>query len=104
MHCLAGRVYRAVLRPPAGSALGAVGDQLTVAVKIPVSTAASRRGEAPHAADIESGAALLLEAFVMHGLKHPRIVSLMAVCTHSQPIMVCMEHMRNGDLRSYLRR
>ena len=48
--------------------------------------------------------ALLLEAFVMHGLKHPRIVSLVAVCTHAQPVMVCIEHMRNGDLKSFLRR
>ena len=105
VHGCAGLVHRAVLRPPAGSALAPTGQPLTVAVKIPVSTAASTaRGEAPHTADVERGAALLLEAFVMHGLKHPRIVSLVAVCTHAHPIMVCMEHMRNGDLRSYLRR
>ena len=100
----AGLVHRAVLRPPAGSTLATSGQQLTVAVKIPVANATSPRGEAPNVADIERGAALLLEAFVMHGLKHPRIVSLVAVCTHTQPIMVCMEHMRHGDLRSYLRR
>jgi len=104
VHGRAGLVHRAVLRPPAGSLLAAAGQQLTVAVKIPVSNATTPRGEAPNAADIERGAALLLEAFVMHGLKHPRIVSLVAVCTHAQPIMVCMEHMRHGDLRSYLRR
>ena len=99
-----GRVYRAVLRPAAGSALSATATgTLDVAVKVPV-TAAPGRGEAPHAPDVERGAALLLEAFVMHGLKHPRIVALVAVCTHARPIMVCMEHMRNGDLRSYLRR
>ena len=62
------------------------------------------QGEASHKAEVERSAALLLEAFVMHGLKHPRIVSLVAVCTHAKPIIICMEHMRNGDLRSFLRR
>ena len=78
-------------------------EPLTVAVKIPVAAVAVH-GEAPSASDVERGAALLLEAFVMHGLKHARIVGLVAVCTHTRPIMICMEHMRNGDLRTFLRR
>ena len=39
----------------------------------------------------------------MAGLQHPRIVSLLAVATHTRPIMICMEHMQGGDLRTYLR-
>ena len=51
-----GRVHRAVLRPAAGSALGAaLGGPVTVAVKVPVS-AGQVHGEAPHAQDVERGA------------------------------------------------
>ena len=53
---------------------------------------------------MERNAALLLEAFVLHGLAHPRIVALVAVATHVRPIMILMEHMQGGDLRTYLRR
>jgi serine/threonine protein kinase len=95
-----GRVHRAVLRPAAGSSLRtSTNGPLTVAVKVPVSPNSS-----PTEVDVERSAALLLEAFVMHGLKHPRIVSLVAVCTHTKPILICMEHMQNGDLKSFLRR
>ena len=95
-----GRVHRAVLRPAAGSALRtSTNGPLTVAVKVPVSPNSSSTE-----VDVERSAALLLEAFVMHGLKHPRIVSLVAVCTHTKPILICMEHMQNGDLKSFLRR
>ena len=62
------------------------------------------QGEGARDVEVERSAALLLEAFVMHGLKHPKIVSLVAVCTHAKPIIICMEHMRNGDLRTFLRR
>ena len=53
---------------------------------------------------MERNAALLLEAFVLHGLAHPRIVALVAVVTRVTPIMVCMQHMPGGDLRTYLRK
>ena len=58
-------------------------------------------------ADLESLAdqstALLLEAFVMHGLRHPFIVSVVALAAHCQPVMLCLELMENGDLRSFLK-
>ena len=71
-----------------------------VAVNIPT----SRHASEPDAARIERNAALLLEAFVLHGLQHPRIISLVAVCTHVRPITVCTEYMARGDLRTFLRR
>ena len=64
---------------------------------------AAKPGET-EASKVERSAALLLEAFVLHGLAHPRIVALVAVVTHVRPIMVCMEYMPGGDLRTYLRR
>jgi len=95
-----GRVHRAVLHPAAGSTLrSSISGPLTVAVKVPVSPSTASTD-----VDVERSAALLLEAFVMHGLKHPRIVSLVAVCTDTKPVLICMEHMQNGDLRSFLRR
>ena len=101
-----GSVYNAVLKPASGSALGrnaTTKGPLTVAVKMPVAPTLVQ-GEGAWEAEVERSAALLLEAFVMHGLKHPRIVSLVAVCTHTKPVLICMEHMRNGDLRTFLRR
>jgi serine/threonine protein kinase len=48
-------------------------------------------------------AQLLCEARVMNALRHPNIVSLVAVITHSAPVVLAMELMESGDLRSYLR-
>ena len=89
-----GAVYRAELRRPRMPAV-------TVAVKIPAAALAASESET---AKIERSAALLLEAFVLHGLQHPRIVTLLAICTHVRPIMVCMEYMARGDLRTFLRK
>lgn len=72
-----------------------------IAVKVPAAALAASESQA---AKIERSAALLLEAFVLYGLQHPRIVSLVAVCTHVRPIMVCMEYMPRGDLRTFLRK
>jgi serine/threonine protein kinase len=47
--------------------------------------------------------ALLLEALLLNGLRHPAIVSLLAVVTKVAPIFVCIELMENGDLREFLR-
>jgi surface protein len=47
--------------------------------------------------------ALLLEALLLKGLRHPAIVSLVAVVTKAAPIFVCIELMENGDLREFLR-
>jgi serine/threonine protein kinase len=55
--------------------------------------------------DAAAGAdeALLLEALLLNGLRHPAIVSLLAVVTKAAPIFVCIELMENGDLREFLR-
>jgi serine/threonine protein kinase len=47
--------------------------------------------------------ALLLEALLLNGLRHPAIVSLLAVVTKAAPIFVCIELMENGNLREFLR-
>jgi surface protein len=47
--------------------------------------------------------ALLLEALLLNGLRHPAIVSLLAIVTKAAPILVCIELMENGDLREFLR-
>jgi serine/threonine protein kinase len=47
--------------------------------------------------------ALILEAMLLNGLRHPGIVALMAVVTTGAPILVCTELMENGNLRDYLR-
>jgi serine/threonine protein kinase/Ran GTPase-activating protein (RanGAP) involved in mRNA processing and transport len=47
--------------------------------------------------------ALMLEAMLLNGLRHPGIVSLIAVVTTGAPVLVCTELMANGDLRGYLR-
>jgi hypothetical protein len=47
--------------------------------------------------------ALMLEAMVLNGLRHPGIVTLLAVVTVGAPVLVCTELMENGDLRDYLR-
>ena len=79
---------------------------LTIAVKVSNKTHGTVKSssEKENARRLDENAALLLEAFVLHGLRHPRIVSLVAVVTQSWPVMICLEHMENGDLRSYLRK
>ena len=44
------------------------------------------------------------EARTMHRLWHPRLVQLMGVCTHSEPILIVTEFMLNGSLVDYLRK
>jgi hypothetical protein len=47
--------------------------------------------------------ALLVEALLLNGLRHPAIISLVAVVTDSVPVMLVTELMVNGDLRKLLR-
>lgn len=56
------------------------------------------------AARADRSAALVLEACVLRTLKHPRIVALVGIATQSQPAVLCLEYMANGDLRSFLRK
>lgn len=46
----------------------------------------------------------LEEAEVMKKLRHPRLVTLYAVCTLEQPIYIVTELMQGGSLLSYLRK
>jgi hypothetical protein len=47
--------------------------------------------------------ALMLEAMLLNGLRHPGIVTLLAMVTTGAPVLVCTELLENGDLRDYLR-
>jgi hypothetical protein len=47
--------------------------------------------------------ALQLEARLLHQLRHPHIVRVLAVVTKSLPTLICLEYMQNGDLKTYLR-
>ncbi|XP_041359258.1 tyrosine-protein kinase SRK2-like [Gigantopelta aegis] len=48
--------------------------------------------------------AFLSEAKIMHKLRHPKLVQLMAVCSDSEPIYIITELMTNGALLDYLRK
>jgi serine/threonine protein kinase/heme exporter protein D len=47
--------------------------------------------------------ALLLEAMLLNGLRHPGLLQIVAVVTESAPMLLCTELMPNGDLRKFLR-
>jgi hypothetical protein len=46
---------------------------------------------------------LQLEARLLHQLRHPHIVQVLATVMLSFPTWICLEFMPNGDLKSYLR-
>jgi abelson tyrosine-protein kinase 1 len=54
-------------------------------------------------AAVAADEALMLEAMLLNGLRHPGIVMLLAVVTNGAPVLICTELMGNGDLRSFLR-
>ena len=43
------------------------------------------------------------EAAAMQRLQHDRVVRLLAVCLQSTPCFIVLEHMANGDAKTYLR-
>ena len=47
--------------------------------------------------------AFLEEAQLMHKLRHRKLVQLMGVCTHGEPMYIIAELMVNGSLLDYLR-
>ena len=53
--------------------------------------------------DAEAQVQVLLEAHVLHLLRHEHIVSLVAVVTTQLPVLVCTEYMSGGDLKMFLR-
>ena len=55
------------------------------------------------AAAVASEEALQLEARLLHQLRHPHIVQVLAVVTMSLPTWIGLEFMQNGDLKTYLR-
>lgn len=46
----------------------------------------------------------LATAEIMKPLKHPHILSILGICTQRTPVWICMEFMRNGNLKNFLRR
>jgi hypothetical protein len=98
----------------AGSSSGSIGGgPRQVAVKACIGTAtgvgvdasvgADSGASAGHAIDVVGDVALLVEALLLNGLRHPSIISLVAVVTDSMPVMLVTELMVNGDLRKLLR-
>ncbi len=53
--------------------------------------------------DAEAQVQVLLEAHVLHLLRHAHIVSLAAVVSSQVPVLVCTEYMAGGDLKTFLR-
>ena len=53
--------------------------------------------------DAQAQVQVLLEAHVLHLLRHEHIVSLVAVVTTHVPVLVCTEYMPGGDLKTFLR-
>jgi len=47
--------------------------------------------------------AFLEEAAIMKKFRHNRLVSLYAVCSKEEPILIVQEFMNNGSLLEYLR-
>jgi serine/threonine protein kinase len=47
--------------------------------------------------------ALLLEAMLLNGLRHPNVLKLVAIVSEQAPVLLCVELMQNGDLRGHLR-
>lgn len=56
-----------------------------------------------HESDPAVDEALLVEALVLHALKHPALLGLVGISTQVMPFLVATELMVNGDLKSYLR-
>jgi len=55
------------------------------------------------AADTAAEEALQVEARLLHQLRHPHVVSVVALVTQTLPTWVCLEYMAGGDLKTYLR-
>eukprot|EP00049_Salpingoeca_infusionum_P011672 m.203812 g.203812 ORF g.203812 m.203812 type:complete len:361 (+) comp14998_c0_seq2:2780-3862(+) len=53
-------------------------------------------------ADAEEQAKFVIEAQLMSCLQHPNLVSIVGYITNSQPYLIVMELLENGDLREYL--
>ncbi len=46
---------------------------------------------------------ILLEARMMHLLPHPFLIRMLAMVTVDFPVLLCMEYMEGGDLKTFLR-
>lgn len=71
----------------------------TITYPIDVAVKSRLAGETDPAVD----EALLVEALVLHALKHDHILGLVGISTSKLPFLVATEHMVNGDLKTYLR-
>jgi uncharacterized protein (DUF1501 family) len=91
-----GEVYLATLQQKPSTK--ATAENILVAVKL-----ASAQKQMATTDRTTSEEALQLEARLLHQLRHPHIVQVLAVVTKSFPTWVCLEYMQNGDLKTYLR-
>ena len=77
--------------PSSSSSSSSLVQELAVKSRLPLET------------DVTVDEALLVEALVLHGLKHNSILALVGVHTTSTPFLILTEFMPNGDLKSFLR-
>jgi serine/threonine protein kinase len=66
----------------------------------PTSTSSSRMRDV---CDAEQLVLFCAEALLMGAMHHPNILSVVGVILDTLPMQIMTEHMRNGDLKSYLR-
>ena len=53
--------------------------------------------------DVEAQEQVLKEAFALHALRNPCLIQLVGIVTSQLPVLVCMEYMAGGDLKTFLR-
>jgi hypothetical protein len=100
-----GNVFMGKLMLPKQKMAAVAANTVAVAVKM---YRGDRNGMAPvdtvgGTGDVAGEEALQLEARLLHQLRHPHIVQVLAVVTRSLPTLICLEYMQNGDLKTYLR-
>jgi hypothetical protein len=94
-----GPLHVATLLPPAGDARG---DAQPVVAKA-CGTAALALQEHIRRDDIDQLTMFSAEAYLIGALKHPNILQVVGVIVDTIPMQMMTKHMRNGDLKSYLR-
>lgn len=78
---------------------GAAGDTSTLSLARLVAV----KSRLPAEVDATVDEALLIEALVLHSLRHKHVLGLVGICTTALPFLVATELMVNGDLKSFLR-
>jgi surface protein len=86
-----------------GGSRAATMTRVDVAIKTHLDNGTFDREALVMASNTVGDEALLLEAMLLNGLRHPGILRLVGMVTESAPVLLCTELMPNGDLRKYLR-